>query len=137
MDDSEPVVKATWSKETLHIFCDICIRTIDMGMRPSSHFDRRGWKYIVASFREQTGQPLVKDQLKNKWDVCKKDWRLWTKLIGETGMGWSNELGTIVASDEWWKSRIQVNFRHAIYLKNIIMFCEDNDKNINFLYVGK
>ncbi|KAG5228227.1 L10-interacting MYB domain-containing protein [Salix suchowensis] len=59
--------------------------------------------------REQTGQLLVKAQLKNKWDVCKKDWRLWTKLNGETGVGWSNELGTIVASDEWWKSRIQEN----------------------------
>ncbi|KAG5222682.1 L10-interacting MYB domain-containing protein [Salix suchowensis] len=102
-------MKANWSPQTLHIFCDIYIRAIDMDMRPSSHFDKRGWKYIVKSFREQTGQPLTRDQLKNKWDVCKKDWRVWTKLIGETGVGWSNELGSIVASDEWWKSRIQEN----------------------------
>jgi len=27
----------------------------------------------------------------------------WTKLISETGMGWSTELGTIYANDEWWK----------------------------------
>ena len=104
MDDFDSVAKARWSKETLHIFCDICIRAIDMGMRPSSHFDRSGWKYIVTSFREQTRQALGKDQLKNKWDVCKKDWRLWNKLIGETGVGWSNELGTITASNEWWES---------------------------------
>ena len=31
----------------------------------------------------------------------KKDWRIWTKLIAETSVGWSNELGTILASNEW------------------------------------
>jgi hypothetical protein len=30
------------------------------------------------------------------------------KLISETGVGWSNELGTISASDEWCKEKIQV-----------------------------
>uniref|UniRef100_A0A6N2N3W3 Myb/SANT-like domain-containing protein n=1 Tax=Salix viminalis TaxID=40686 RepID=A0A6N2N3W3_SALVM len=99
--------KAKWTKETLHIFCDICIRAIDMGMRPSTHFEPFRWKYIVKSFGEQTGKQLQKEQLKNKWDVCKKDWRMWNKLISETGVGWSNELGTIAASDEWWQSRIQ------------------------------
>ena len=133
MDDFESMDKANRNKEMLHIFCDICIKAIDMGMRPNSHFDKCGWKYIVTSFRGQTGQALTKPQLKNKWDVCKKkNWRLWTKLIGETGLSWSNELGTIVASDEWWKSRIQVNFCHTSYFKNVIMFCEDNDKTIIF-----
>ena len=79
--------KAIWSPEHLHIFCDICIRAIGMGMRPSSHFEPAGWKFIVKSFGEQTGKPLQKSQLKNKWDVCKKDWRMWNKLISETGVG--------------------------------------------------
>ncbi|KAG5243666.1 protein ALP [Salix suchowensis] len=115
MENSKSGGKAKWSKETLHIFCDICIRAIDMGMRSGSHFEKGGWKYIVKSFGEKTSKPLQKDQLKNKWDVCKKDWRLWNKLIGETGVGWSNELGTIAASDEWWQSRIQVIFSLNIY----------------------
>ncbi|KAG5236718.1 protein ALP [Salix suchowensis] len=68
MDVSKSGGKAKWSKETLHIFCDICIRAIDMGMRPSSHFEPAGWKFIVKSFGEQTGKPLQKAQLKNKWD---------------------------------------------------------------------
>ena len=28
------------------------------------------------------------------------------KLIYETGVGWSTELGTISATDEWWKAKI-------------------------------
>jgi len=31
------------------------------------------------------------------------------KLITETGVGWSTELGTISATDEWWQSKIQVS----------------------------
>lgn len=78
-----------------------------MGMRPNTHFNKAGWKYLLTAFKEQTGHAFTKTQLKNKWDGCKKDWRIWKKLIFETGVGWSNELGTISASDEWWKAKIQ------------------------------
>jgi hypothetical protein len=39
------------------------------------------------------------------------------RLIYETGVGWSSELGTISASDEWWKTKIQVYFLVTYYLK--------------------
>uniref|UniRef100_A0A2K2C2N0 Myb/SANT-like domain-containing protein n=1 Tax=Populus trichocarpa TaxID=3694 RepID=A0A2K2C2N0_POPTR len=102
----------------LHIFCDICIKAIDMGMRPNTHFDKTGWKFLITSFKEQTGHAFTKTQLKNKWDGCKKDWRIWNKLISETGVGWNSELGIISASDEWWKQKIQEirgakKFRHV------------------------
>jgi Myb/SANT-like DNA-binding domain len=125
--------KASWSPEQLHTFCDICIRAIDMGMRPTSHFDKPGWMYVAKSFAEQTGVVFQRDQFKNKWDSCKKNWRLWNKLIGETGVGWSNELKTIAASDEWWRARIQVSICFSLLFYNVIMFCEDNDKSINFV----
>ena len=109
MDNFESTDKAAWNREMLHIFCDLCIKAIDMGMRPNTHFDKSGWKFISTSFKEKTGHAFTKTQFKNKWDGCKKDWRIWMKLIAETGVGWSNELGTIAASDEWWRSKIQVN----------------------------
>jgi hypothetical protein len=61
-------------------------------------------------FKEQTSHALTKAQLKNKWGKIKKDWRIWKKLISKTGVGWSTELGTISATDEWWKSKIKVCF---------------------------
>jgi len=42
MEGVEFIDKAAWSKEMLHIFCDICIKAIDMGMRPNTHFDKTG-----------------------------------------------------------------------------------------------
>ncbi|KAL9375151.1 hypothetical protein Peur_032030 [Populus x canadensis] len=76
------------------------------------------WKFLITPFKEQTGHAFTKTQLKNKWDGCKKDWRIWNKLVSETGVGWNSELGTISASDEWWKQKIQEirgakKFRHV------------------------
>jgi len=70
---------------------------------------RWGGNFLITSFQEQTGHAFTKTQFKNKWDGCKKDWRIWNKLVFETSIGWSSELGTISASDEWWKEKIQVN----------------------------
>ncbi|KAL9337380.1 hypothetical protein Peur_069149 [Populus x canadensis] len=54
-------------------------------MRPNTHFDKARWKYVMNCFKDQTGHALTKAQLKNKWDGIKKDWRIWKKLISETG----------------------------------------------------
>ncbi|KAL9367493.1 hypothetical protein Peur_038692 [Populus x canadensis] len=118
MDDSQSQDKACWTREMLHAFCDICIKAIEQGMRPNTHFDKAGWKYVMNGFKDQTGHALTKAQLKNKWDGIKKDWRIWKRLISETGVGWSAELGTISAPDEWWKAKSQEirgarKFRHA------------------------
>lgn len=72
--------------------------------------------FLSHHSKNKTGHAWTETQLKNKWDVCKKDWRIWTKLIFETGVGWSSELGTISASDEWWKVKTQVNSHYPMYL---------------------
>ncbi|XP_011016448.1 PREDICTED: uncharacterized protein LOC105119946 [Populus euphratica] len=118
MEGLESLDKVAWTKEMLYIFCDICIKAIDMGMRPNTHFDKIGWKFLITSFKEQSGHAFTKTQLKNKWDGCKKDWRIWNKLISETGVGWNSEVGTISASNKWWKQKIQEirrakKFRHV------------------------
>ena len=41
---------------------------------------------------------------------CKKGVEDLEKLISEIGIGWNSELGTISASDEWWKKKTQVSY---------------------------
>jgi hypothetical protein len=53
------------------MFCDICIKVIDKGMRPNTHFNKAQLKNKWDE--EQTGLSLTKAQLKNKWDGIKKD----------------------------------------------------------------
>jgi len=66
MDGSDTHDKASWSNAMLHMFCDICITVIKRGMRPNTHFDKAGWKFVVQSFKDHTCLSLSKSQLKNK-----------------------------------------------------------------------
>jgi hypothetical protein len=76
MECFESSDKVSWTKKMLHIFCNICIVDIDRGMRPSIHFDKAGWKFVMVFFKEKTSHAISKTQLKNKWNSAKKDWRI-------------------------------------------------------------
>jgi hypothetical protein len=62
----ESMDKASWTKEMLHTFYDLCIKAINMRMRPNTHFNEAGWKFLMTSFKEQTSHTFIKTQLKNK-----------------------------------------------------------------------
>lgn len=50
----EIIDKVVWTKKILHVFCDLCIKAIDIEMRPNAHFNKVGWKFLLTSFKEQT-----------------------------------------------------------------------------------
>ncbi|KAK8917056.1 hypothetical protein KSP39_PZI003947 [Platanthera zijinensis] len=98
-----------WDNSDVFLFCDICIKEIERGNRPTTHFSKEGWANIAKKFEESTGKKYDKVQFKNKWDHLKKEWKLWTELKrGETGLGWNTSRKTIDASDEWWDERLKV-----------------------------
>ncbi|KAL0919636.1 hypothetical protein M5K25_011746 [Dendrobium thyrsiflorum] len=99
---------ATWPYDIVMMFCDLCLREIALGNRPSTHFTKVGWNNLVDSFKEWTGKDYDRIQLKNKWDQLKKEWKLWKDLKkGATGFGWNPKRRTLDAPDEWWKKKIQ------------------------------
>ncbi|WCJ40299.1 hypothetical protein M5689_021224 [Euphorbia peplus] len=52
--------------------------------------------------------------MRHKWDRMKLHWKLWSDLKGkETGLGCDPIKGTIDASDQWWKEKIQENASYA------------------------
>ncbi|KAK9007121.1 hypothetical protein V6N11_050954 [Hibiscus sabdariffa] len=66
-------------------------------------------KRIVNSFENETGKPYTQRQLKNRWDLLKREWKIWKKLKeNDTGLGWNYAKRTIDALEEWWKTRLQV-----------------------------
>ncbi|KAI0516451.1 hypothetical protein KFK09_009130 [Dendrobium nobile] len=100
---------ATWELDVKMIFCDLCIKEIELGNRPTTHFNKEGWLNLMKNFSEKTGREYDKVQLKNKWDQLKKDWKLWKDLKrGSTGLGWDPRRKTIDAPDEWWKEKLEV-----------------------------
>ncbi|CAN6544943.1 unnamed protein product [Malus baccata var. baccata] len=83
---SNPV--ATWNAHNISIFCDVCIKEVEAGHRPGTHFDKNGYANIRANFKAETGHDYERKQLKNKWDALKNEWKLWKELVGkETGLG--------------------------------------------------
>ncbi|KAL3498679.1 hypothetical protein ACH5RR_041411 [Cinchona calisaya] len=105
----QKMLKATWDLTTYEDFVDICVKEVQDGNRPTTHFNRIGWKNVIEKFAKKTGKNYDYKQLKNKWDAMKKKWQLWNKLIGkETGLGWDPSKKTIDASDDWWNKRLEV-----------------------------
>ncbi|GAV81355.1 Myb_DNA-bind_3 domain-containing protein [Cephalotus follicularis] len=106
---NEPIEKAMWEPHIVNIFCDICIKEIDNGGEPKSHFTKEAWKSLVETFGRETGRAYDYNKLKNKWDKLKKDYLLWRALLeADTGLGLDSEKRTVDASDDWWKRMIAV-----------------------------
>ncbi|CAL9019607.1 unnamed protein product [Prunus brigantina] len=92
-------------------FFKICVAETLGGNRPSSHFNKVGWKNVIKKFNDITKRNYDYRQLKNKWTGLKKEWQLWTSLVAkETGLGWDAVKKTIKATDEWWDKKIKVKF---------------------------
>ena len=106
---SEKTLKADWNERNTEVFIKICVEEVRAGNRPNTHFNKKGWANVTDKFFKQTGLSYKYKQFKNKWDLLKKEWTLWVKLVGkETGLGWDPIKKTIVAADDWWEAKIQV-----------------------------
>ncbi|OMP12108.1 hypothetical protein COLO4_03464 [Corchorus olitorius] len=102
-------VKAVWDRRLTIIFCDLCIKEISNGNRLGTHFKREGWLRLVSKFEKDVGVFYSQKQLKNRWDLLKKEWKLWKRLLGTcTELKWDPIKKTIDASDDWWDERLKV-----------------------------
>ena len=63
MGGFEYLDETAWTKEMLHIFCDLYIKAIDMKMRINTHFNKTGWEFLITLFKKKTGHTFTKTQL--------------------------------------------------------------------------
>ncbi|KAK8943043.1 hypothetical protein KSP39_PZI009344 [Platanthera zijinensis] len=47
-------IVASWESGEVTLFCDLCIKEIGLGNRPTTHFSKEGWKNLIAGFKERT-----------------------------------------------------------------------------------
>ncbi|KAH9679005.1 L10-interacting MYB domain-containing protein [Citrus sinensis] len=88
-EDKRKKLKAYWDDVTSDAFVKICVNETLAGNRLNGHFNKIGWKNLIVKFHSMTGRDYEQKQLKNKWDILKKGWQLWTNLLrNETGLRW-------------------------------------------------
>ncbi|XP_019185129.1 PREDICTED: uncharacterized protein LOC109180081 [Ipomoea nil] len=110
--------RVSWSKELLHILCDLCIQYVEKskGKNGGVISQRLLWKKIELAFQKKTNLQWDKTKLKNKVDWMRSRWRLWKQLKGkETELGWDHAKGTIGATDEWWDLKIKENSKFEAF----------------------
>ncbi|KAL5556592.1 hypothetical protein UlMin_038828 [Ulmus minor] len=76
-------LKAVWDAESTNTFCELCIKEVEVGHRPGTHYDKVGLENLCKNFNTATRRMYTKPQLKNKWDTLKTDWKIWKDLIGK------------------------------------------------------
>ncbi|KAL5556590.1 hypothetical protein UlMin_038826 [Ulmus minor] len=76
-------LKAVWDAVSTNTFCELCIKEVEVGHRPGTHFDKVGLENLCKNFNTATRRMYTKPQLKNKWDTLKTDWKIWKDLIGK------------------------------------------------------
>ena len=89
-------------------FCEICVEEVEARNRPNGTLTTAAYKNICVKYRQRTGLLHSKTQLKNKWDLLKGLYSFWLGLNKDTGLGWDSKLGTVIASDEYWKKNTKV-----------------------------
>ncbi|XP_039130861.1 L10-interacting MYB domain-containing protein-like [Dioscorea cayenensis subsp. rotundata] len=103
---SKTIPKGRWNDIKTESLLKICVEEVQAGNRPHTHFTKEGWKNIVAKFYLRTGVSYNYKQLKNKWDILKKEFSMWAKLVEhQTSLGWDPIKRTIVENPEYLKWR--------------------------------
>ena len=104
-----PMERVNWDSLMTRYFCDICKEECEAGNKPLGFLTTTGFTNVSDKFFNRTGRRLTRKQLKNKWDVIKKEFAQWEELRNyATGLGWNDRKGTIEADDSWWTAHLQV-----------------------------
>jgi len=104
------VAKVFWDPKSNKIFIRLCVEQVKQGNRPDTHLNKVGWDSVIKMLKSVTGKIYSRIQLKNCWDVLKREWELGNSLLrGESELGKDPTTGVIIASDEWWNNKLQVS----------------------------
>lgn len=108
MEDNASV-RTYWTSNQYNLFLEICLKATDLKKRSGKGWGAGGFQFLIDELRAH-GHHFTQDQLKNKWDWMRNKWRMWDGLLkGETGLGWDEATGKIIASEEWWSEKIKEN----------------------------
>ena len=60
--------KADWNEKKHHK-----VEQVQAGNRPHTHFNKVGWENVIKNFNEPIGLSYEYKQMKNKWELLRKE----------------------------------------------------------------
>ena len=103
--------QANWEQSDVNLLLEIMVAVKGQnGMWGAKHFSQEGWKVVVKEFTASSGCFYSSDQIKQKYQRMRKDWKIMHWLLTQnSGVGWDPVKCTITATPENWRSMITVS----------------------------
>ncbi|KAE9460315.1 hypothetical protein C3L33_07788, partial [Rhododendron williamsianum] len=105
--------RAKWTPSLTKCLLEACAEESDEYGRALTGFSSHGWTRIVNAFATKIGTFIYKkEQLKNKHDRLKDDWKAWILVAedtSQTGLGRDPYTGAITGPEHWWAAMLARN----------------------------
>ncbi|CAI9295527.1 unnamed protein product [Lactuca saligna] len=113
-----PTMKVTnrfhWDPHTFKIFIEECMTKLKNGNRQGAYFKQPACQNTCKRLLERTCIDLDRNQMKNKWDIMRKELKYYDHLTRlETGISTNPMRNIISASKEWWDEKIKEDKEYA------------------------
>ncbi|KAK1264389.1 hypothetical protein QJS04_geneDACA022931 [Acorus gramineus] len=89
------------------MFIDLCLDQVKVGGRPGANLKTSAWKKVREEFNQRNLVNYEQKQFKNYWDMLRKQWNTWKRLISLTGIGEVAPGQTVQMDQERWDEHIK------------------------------
>lgn len=117
--------RAVWSDNQKKVFLDLCIQEVLSGGRPGTNLKSQSWKRVIDGFKEKTGILYGQKQLKNQWDLMRKQYNAWVTLCGQTGIGYNEVTHTVTMEPERWDEYLKGHPDAKIFRTRPLSFSDE------------
>ncbi|XP_039059736.1 L10-interacting MYB domain-containing protein-like [Hibiscus syriacus] len=100
--------KAEWTPSRDAFLVDLFIEQHNSGRTSYNEFKNEVIRSVTRDFNDKFGLNLEENQIKNRYNVMKKDYGVFKTLLGHNGFGWDGTRRMVVADDRVWDNYIAV-----------------------------
>lgn len=100
--------KAEWTPSRDAYLVELFIEQHDCGRTAYNEFKVEVYKSVTNDFNRKFGLNLEENQIKNRYNVMKKDFGIVKTLLSHVGFAWDDIRQMVVADDKSWDSYIAV-----------------------------
>ncbi|KAA8536002.1 hypothetical protein F0562_028480 [Nyssa sinensis] len=100
--------KAEWTPSRDAYLVDLFMEQHNCGKTAYNEFKNEVYRSVTHEFNKKFGMNLEENQIKNRYNVMKKDYGVVKTLLSHTGFCWDEIRRMVVADDKVWDSYIAV-----------------------------